>query len=812
MNYRKMLTLLAVGAITACQGPAGTNGADGIDGETGIQGEQGVGGETGTDGQDLAAPGAAIASVTPNALLAGRTTEMRIVGYFTEWDETTAVRITDADDADIEGVEVSTVVVSPVGLVVTATVGADVALGNVKLHVITGDNAQAYMPEGAEVAVTATATSSQTELRAGDQFDILLETAEYMSSPTLNADNCEGVLSAQMSRYSQHKFRVIGLMHPAMNLGDCAMALVQDAETDDEWTSAVVITITAPDVITFNEGVTSGELTYERQFRVISVNAAAGEIVSLRHTVDEANNLDGTGPTMAVFVTGNTEALWQHNGDDSWFEVPSMVERELLFVVASNMEEGDDPVAFNLTQITPNTTMTALQDGATQDQRLPANEGGANEAGRGSWYTFSNESPMWTNLAVAPANEDAFQSRFVVIQNDRVLDSGATSWEGILPAGEFVVGVFDEEQAEDDGILSFGVELSRTEVLSLDDNGQASGTLTTGNETMILVPTQAGHVVHISATRDGEGDWPFISATWQGAVEPVVVAEEDPTEATGMAHVPSLNEGNLVVRISLDGDLGDNGVDFTVNVSHTEALAMDLAGTEGSAPETGAQWFLGNGIGATSLTVTPGTPEHLQTQLAVYSAMGALVVEAEANTIDAGTVVGPFFVSVADNTFVAGQDQTFSIGGSSIPVGFEACFDNVTPLSLEPNENMTWALEGTYTDPITTGVSTYMMVPYLLTVDSPMVLDTFIDSGFDSRLIVLSACTTTSFSSWQNPENLVGHSDDGNDWNGNDLGVDGGVNGALLAPGSYIIGVSTYSRNGVAPGSGFTLNYRLRAQ
>jgi hypothetical protein len=125
--------------------------------------------------------------------------------------------------------------------------------------VITGDNAQAYMPEGAEVAVTATATSSQTELRAGDQFDILLETAEYMSSPTLNADNCEGVLSAQMSRYSQHKFRVTGLMHPAMNLGDCAMALVQDAETDDEWTSAVVVTITAPDVITFNEGVTSGE-------------------------------------------------------------------------------------------------------------------------------------------------------------------------------------------------------------------------------------------------------------------------------------------------------------------------------------------------------------------------------------------------------------------------------------------------------------------------------------------------------------------------------------------------------------------------
>ena len=797
MNYRKLLTLLAVGAITACQGPAGTNGADGMDGETGIQGDQGVSGETGTDGQDLAAPGAAIASVAPNALLAGRTTDMRIVGYFTQWDDTTVVRLTDTEDADIEGVEVSTVVVSPVGLVVTATVGADVALGNVKLHVITGDSAQAYMPEGAEVAVTATATSSQTELRAGDQFDILLETAEYMSSPTLNADNCEGVLSAQMSRYSQHKFRVTGLMHPAMNLGDCAMALVQDAETDDEWTSAVVVTITAPDVITFNEGVTSGELTYERQFRVVSVNVAAGDVASIRHTVDEANNLDGTGASLAVFVTGNLTAIAEHDGDDSWFEVASITERELLFIVGTNMDEGDDPVAFNLTQITPNTTMTALQDGATQDQRLPANDAGANEAGRGSWYTFSNEGSVYTSINVAAANEDAFQTLFAVIQDDVVLDTADGAWEGVLPAGEFILAVIDDEQAEDDGILSFGIELNRTTLLSLDDNGGAAGTLTTGADTMVLVPAQAGQVTHITATREGDGDQPAISATWQGGDDVVATG-------AGMIHVPSVEGGNLVVRVSLDGDLGDNGVGFTIAVTSTEPTMLDLAGTEGSAPESGSQWFMGQSYGYLNLTVTPGNADHLQTGLAVYAANGISIGAVSANTIDAGAVQGAFFVSISDGEFVAAQDQTFSLSGSVTDPLVDACRDTATPLSTEANENNTWSAQGSLAGRgnelgYGSGASQLMM----LTVTEDVVFDAYTESDFDTRLIVLHGCTTAS---WYTGE---AYNDDGTDWNGNDIGANSGVSGVALSPGQYIVAVTTYSN--WTDGGPFTLNYRFRA-
>ena len=129
MNCRKLLILLTAVALTACQGPAGENGVDGIAGDQGDQGDQGLVGETGAAGQDLAAPGAAIAAVAPNALLVGRTTTLRVVGYFTNWDETTTVSFTDGDDNAIEGVEATAVAVSPVGLVVTVTVAESAALG-----------------------------------------------------------------------------------------------------------------------------------------------------------------------------------------------------------------------------------------------------------------------------------------------------------------------------------------------------------------------------------------------------------------------------------------------------------------------------------------------------------------------------------------------------------------------------------------------------------------------------------------------------------------------------------------------------------
>ena len=59
--------------------------------------------------------------------------------------------------------------------------------------------------------------------------------------------------------------------------------------------------------------------------------------------------------------------------------------------------------------------MTALQDGATQGQRLPANEDPANEAGRAA---FTNENQVFASITVAPDNADTLQSNFVVYHND----------------------------------------------------------------------------------------------------------------------------------------------------------------------------------------------------------------------------------------------------------------------------------------------------------------------------------------------------------------------------------------------------------
>ena len=796
MNYRKMLITLMLGALAACQGPAGENGAEGPAGEKGPQGEQGVAGDNGTNGQDLAAPAAAIASVAPNALLVGRTTTVRIVGYFTEWDETTTVRLTDMEDADIEGVEVATVVASSVGIVATVTVAADVALGAVKLHVITGDNALAYMPEGASVTVTATATSSQGEIRAGDNFDILIETAEYMSSPTLNGENCVGVLGASMARYSQFKFRVTGLMHPATTLGDCAMVLEQDAETDDAWSSAVVVTITAPDVTTFNEGVTSGELTPERKFRIVAVAAEANEVVALRHTVDTDNNLDGTGPEILVFVEGNLTAVAQHDGSDRWLEVSSVEARELLVVVQDNsLAEGDEPTSFNLSLISPNTTMTALQDGATQDQRLPANEDGANEAGRGSWYTITNESAVWTTLTIAPADETTLQSTFVMIKDDEVVGSGSTSWEGVLEAGTYVLGVRDQTQSETDGILSFGVQLSRTALLGVDENGAATGTLQTDATDSYLVTVPEGHVASFSATR-GDNNDVAMSATWVGADEAVA-------QGTNRLVVPSAAGGQLLVRLSAEGDLAE-GAAYTVAFSTVEAAVLDIEnGNEGSAPENGSVWYMGTleGSAIVDLTVTPGTADHLQTTMGLYTGNGAAIMGGgdSIRTLVSGT----FFVSVGDAEFVADQDQTFTLATSTDTNPANVACYAVPSLNVGDTERGEFSIQAD----VSTSTDFYPRntardAVFSITLAAAASIDLYTIAGWDTVLYVHPACG-------ENWGTALASNDDGSDWNGNPLpNYNSGINNLSLPAGTSYVVITAYSRwSRVGP---VELRYRLR--
>ena len=63
-----------------------------------------------------------------------------------------------------------------------------------------------------------------------------------------------------------------------------------------------------------------------------------------------------------------------------------------------------------------------------------------------------------------------------MIKDDVVVDTGETTWEGVLEAGTYILAVLDDEQGEGDGVIRFGVELNRTVLLQTDENGAATGT------------------------------------------------------------------------------------------------------------------------------------------------------------------------------------------------------------------------------------------------------------------------------------------------------------------------------------------------
>ena len=203
-----------------------------------------------------------------------------------------------------------------------------------------------------------------------------------------------------------------------------------------------------------------------------------------------------------------------------------------------------------------------------------------------------------------------------MIKDDVVVDTGETTWEGVLEAGTYILAVLDDEQGEGDGVIRFGVELNRTVLLQTDENGAATGTLQTDATDSYLVTVPAGHVATFSATRDDNADI-NVSASWAGSND--VIAE-----GSGDVTVPSAEGGLLLVRLSADGDLVRGCLQCLVQ--HTEAAVLDFDNAnEGSVPADGHAWFMGSleSAALVSLTVTPGNAEHLQTTTAIYSGTGA---------------------------------------------------------------------------------------------------------------------------------------------------------------------------------------------
>jgi len=273
-----------------------------------------------------------------------------------------------------------------------------------------------------------------------------------------------------------------------------------------------------------------------------------------------------------------------------------------------------------------------------------------------------------------------------------------------------------------------------------------------------------------------------------------------------MIEVPAVAAGSLIFRLSAAGDLGD-GAAYSVQVNSAEAAAFDMdAGATGSAPESGSAWFLATieqGQGAIStLTVTAGNADHLQPNLALYSSTGAPIISGETEVV--ALTLEPFFIAVRDTTFVADQDQSFTLGISTNnnPVDV-ACY--VTPnMDVGETERGVFQISGN------TALSGDAYNPpsaadevLAITLENPATIDMYTTASWDTMLYVHPSCG-------QDWGSRMAYNDDGRNWDGQVGGphpYTSAINGLELPAGtSYIIVTAWSSRTRGA----YTLHYRLR--
>ena len=155
-----LFSLLACAALVACApGPDGAEGAAGVQGPQGEQGNQGAAGE---NGADAPAREGTIVSVTAAPVVAGNSVEMHVMGQYTEWTEAPSIT------TDYAGLSISTVVTSPISLIVTITAAEDVRGGEANL--IMGDLALPKTVEVIPAAQFVLDEGQEQPLRPGQPF------------------------------------------------------------------------------------------------------------------------------------------------------------------------------------------------------------------------------------------------------------------------------------------------------------------------------------------------------------------------------------------------------------------------------------------------------------------------------------------------------------------------------------------------------------------------------------------------------------------------------------------------------------------
>ena len=785
-------------------GPPGNDGPAGPQGPQGEQGEAGADGVHGVDGEDLANPEPAIAAVYPLALTQGRHGTLRVLGYFTDFSEATAVSLGD-------GVEVLEVQLqSSTSLHVKVNVASDAELGLRALTV--GDLTYGDPSKGTGIMVGPTLHFSPSEFVAGEAFETEMWTSDIIVGANWDLENCVGLSISSADRITARRIKVAGRVALAASLGECSIRLVENEESDDERVSVGNVTITEPNTTAFNgDGLATGTLNEEAPTQYLLLSADADQVVALRHQANEDAGQDGTGPELVVYESGNLEPLFSHDGGDHWVEFYNDTERTLLVAVRGQdiADEGLDFAVQSEVVSVPDLPAAVPTTG-----RVPL------AAGRAAWFRHHLQNPSFLRVTVLAEEAMDLQPRTWIGAGDAVLHDDVDNFDGLASSGAVIFRITDDEAGENDAMMQFTINLAVTELLAVDEDGNGSGTVTPeANSQPFIVTVPAGQV--LSASASAEGAEMMLRASWLSDPERIL--------AEGASvQVPSAEERSLVLNVWA-ADIAAE-VEFTLSTTLIEPATFGEDGGSGSAPEVGSAWFVvdldANFLG--DLLVTPEAPEALQTQLGIFAADGSMLGGGTGDSVFAFIPAGTAFLAVSDADFVAEENQAFTIGFgdplfpelneeelAALPPAERRCHEGVFLDVAAAGERGVFEIDLTTGgasavwgigldwrgNPARNGNGPEQVV--ILYLSRPALLDAYTVATHDTLLYMGNSCGADEITPVDG-----GLNDDGEDWAGNDLGVRSGINGVeVTEAGVYYLFVDGYSP---AAAGDVTLHVRLQ--
>jgi hypothetical protein len=152
-----------------------------------------------------------------------------------------------------------------------------------------------------------------------------------------------------------------------------------------------------------------------------------------------------------------------------------------------------------------------------------------------------------------------------------------------------------------------------------------------------------------------------------------------------------------------------------------------------------------------TVTLTPGTAEHMQPGLTFYAANGAMLATSETASLRQLISAGAFFVHVSDREFVAQQDQTFTASALLQSPGLLVCLD-APAMGTGENGVGSFEIQGN------TQGSEVSITPlwgnfgpiqvYSLTVTAATQVSINMEAAWDTKLWVVDDCNAERYGDW----------------------------------------------------------------